>query len=97
MNSNNDDESIFLKDLDNFIINKKNLSNKLIDDFNKKYINNLDLILMKKRFKVAIQMDPLEKINPNEDSTFVIAKEAQDRGYKISIIYQKIYLLKIIR
>jgi hypothetical protein len=29
---------------------------------------------MKKRFKVAIQMDPLEKINPNEDITFVIAK-----------------------
>ena len=28
-------------------------------------------------------MDPLEKINPYEDSTFVIAKEAQDRGYKI--------------
>ena len=38
---------------------------------------------MKKRFNIAIQMDPLEKINPNEDSTFVIAKEAQDRGYKI--------------
>ena len=38
---------------------------------------------MKKHFKIAIQMDPLEKINPNEDSTFVIAKEAQDRGYKI--------------
>ena len=28
-------------------------------------------------------MDPLETINPKEDSTFVIAKEAQDRGYKI--------------
>ena len=38
---------------------------------------------MKKHFKIAIQMDPLEKINPYEDSTFVIAKEAQDRGYKI--------------
>ena len=50
LNSNNDDESIFLKDLDNFIINKKNLSNKLIDDFNKKYINNLDLIFDEKAF-----------------------------------------------
>ena len=50
MNSNNDNESIFLKDLDNFIINKKNLSNKLIDDFNKKYINNLDLIFDEKAF-----------------------------------------------
>ena len=38
---------------------------------------------MKKHFKIAIQMDPLETINPKEDSTFVIAKEAQDRGYKI--------------
>ena len=50
LNSNNDDESTFLKDLDNFIINKKNLSNKLIDDFNKKYINNLDLIFDEKAF-----------------------------------------------
>ena len=50
LNSNNDNESIFLKDLDNFIINKKNLSNKLIDDFNKKYINNLDLIFDEKAF-----------------------------------------------
>ena len=38
---------------------------------------------MKKHFKIAIQMDPLEKINPNEDSTFVIAQEAQRRGYKL--------------
>ena len=37
---------------------------------------------MKKRFNIAIQMDPLDKINPYEDSTFVIAKEAQNRGYK---------------
>ena len=38
---------------------------------------------MKKRFNIAIQMDPLEKINPKEDSTFVIAQEAQKRGHKI--------------
>ena len=38
---------------------------------------------MKKHFKIAIQMDPLEKINPKEDSTFVIAQEAQRRGYKL--------------
>ena len=43
-------ESIFLKDLDNFILNKKNLSDKLIDDFNKKYINNLELIFDEKAF-----------------------------------------------
>ena len=50
INSNNDDESIFLKDLDNFIINKKNLSNKLIDEYEKKYINNLNLIFDEKAF-----------------------------------------------
>ena len=50
INSNNEDESIFLKELNNFITNKKNLSNKLIDDFNKKYINNLDLIFDEKAF-----------------------------------------------
>ena len=38
---------------------------------------------MKKHFKIAIQMDPLEKINPKEDSTFVIAQEAQRRGYQL--------------
>jgi len=38
---------------------------------------------MKKHINIAIQMDPLEKINPKEDSTFVIAKEAQRRGFKI--------------
>lgn len=37
---------------------------------------------MKKRFNIAIQMDPLEKINPKADSTYIIVKEAQDRGYK---------------
>ena len=37
---------------------------------------------MKKLFNIAIQMDPLEKINPKEDSTFLIAKEAQNRGFK---------------
>lgn len=37
---------------------------------------------MKKRFNIAIQMDSFEKINPEEDSTYLIAKEAQLRGYK---------------
>ena len=37
---------------------------------------------MKKLFSIAIQMDPLEKINPKEDSTYLIAKEAQNRGFK---------------
>ncbi len=32
---------------------------------------------------VAIQMDPIESININGDSTFVLALEAQKRGYKL--------------
>ena len=38
---------------------------------------------MRQKLKIALQMDPLEKINPKEDSTFVIAQEAQRRGYKL--------------
>ncbi len=38
---------------------------------------------MKKLFKVAIQMDPLDKINIHTDSTYVIAKEAQKRNFKL--------------
>jgi glutathione synthase len=36
---------------------------------------------MKKHFKIAIQMDPLESINFKSDSTYVLALEAQKRGY----------------
>lgn len=50
LNSNNDDESIFLKDLDNFVLNKKNLANILIDEFNEKYQNNINLIFDEKAF-----------------------------------------------
>ena len=50
---------------------------------------------MKKHFKIAIQMDPLEKINPKEDSTFVIAQEAQRRGYKLFHYSPKDISLKI--
>ena len=50
LNSNNDDESIFLKDLNIFVDNKKNLSDILIDEFNEKYKNNLNLIFDEKAF-----------------------------------------------
>lgn len=50
LNSNNDDESIFLKELFGFVQNKKNLSNILIEEFEKKYKNNLDLIFDEKAF-----------------------------------------------
>ena len=33
--------------------------------------------------KVAIQMDPIESININADSTFVLALEAQKRGHEL--------------
>ena len=33
--------------------------------------------------KVAIQMDPIESVNINGDSTFVLALEAQKRGYTL--------------
>jgi len=33
--------------------------------------------------KVAIQMDPVERINPEADSTFVLALEAQARGFEL--------------
>jgi len=33
--------------------------------------------------KVAIQMDPIESVNINADSTFVLALEAQKRGYTL--------------
>jgi glutathione synthase len=36
---------------------------------------------MKKHFKIAIQMDPIESINIKTDSTYILALEAQKRGY----------------
>ena len=33
--------------------------------------------------KVAIQMDPIESVNINADSTFVLALEAQRRGHQL--------------
>ena len=38
---------------------------------------------MKKHFKIAIQMDPLESINVKTDSTYILALEAQKRGYRL--------------
>jgi len=38
---------------------------------------------MKKHFKIAIQMDPLESINIKSDSTYILALEAQKRGFRL--------------
>jgi glutathione synthase len=38
---------------------------------------------MKKHFKIAIQMDPLESINIKSDSTYILALEALKRGYRL--------------
>lgn len=35
------------------------------------------------KLRVAIQMDPIESVNINGDSTFVLALEAQKRGYEL--------------
>jgi len=37
----------------------------------------------KKPLTVAIQMDPIESINIDSDSSFVLALEAQERGYRL--------------
>ncbi|NVJ99566.1 MAG: glutathione synthase [Alphaproteobacteria bacterium] len=39
--------------------------------------------MTKRVLKVAVQMDPIEDINFDGDSTFVMALEAQDRGYDL--------------
>ena len=50
---------------------------------------------MKKHFKIAIQMDSLESINIKTDSTYILALEAQKRGYRLfhylpeNLIYEK--------
>ena len=38
---------------------------------------------MKKHFKIAIQMDPLESINIKSDSTYILSLEAQKRGHSL--------------
>ena len=38
---------------------------------------------MKKHFKIAIQMDPLESINIKSDSTYILSLEAQKRGHRL--------------
>ena len=39
--------------------------------------------MSKKPLTVAVQMDPIEHINIEADSTFVMALEAQERGYRL--------------
>ena len=50
LNSNNDDESVFLEELHQFAVKGKNLSNSLIDDFESKYKDNVNLIFDEKAF-----------------------------------------------
>ena len=38
---------------------------------------------MKKHFNIAFQMDPWSTINPKADSTYMLALEAQKRGFKL--------------
>ena len=43
---------------------------------------------------IAIQMDPLNKLHHESDSSLVLAKEAQNRGHKIFIYEPKDLTLK---
>ncbi len=38
---------------------------------------------MARRFKVAVQMDPMETVNIDGDSTFALMLEAQARGHTL--------------
>ena len=38
---------------------------------------------MKKKLKIAIQMDPLEKLNLKGDTTFILGLEAIKRGFEV--------------
>jgi len=35
--------------------------------------------------RIAVQMDPLETVNPAGDSTFMMIEEAQRRGHRVSV------------
>ena len=41
------------------------------------------------KLRIAIQMDPLNKLHPESDSSLMLAKEAQNRGHKIFIYEPK--------
>ena len=59
-------------------------------------VKNIKESSKKKMIKllVAIQMDPLNKLHYESDSSLVLAKEAQNRGYKIFIYEPKDLTLK---
>jgi glutathione synthase len=38
---------------------------------------------MSEPLRVAVQMDPIESVNPNADSTFALMEEAQARGHRL--------------
>ncbi len=38
---------------------------------------------MSKPLRVAVQMDPIEGVNPDADSTFALMTEAQSRGHRL--------------
>ena len=46
------------------------------------------------KLQIAIQMDPLDKLHYESDSTLILATEAQSRGHKIFIYEPKDLILK---
>ena len=59
-------------------------------------VKNIKESSKKKMIKllIAIQMDPLNKLHHESDSSLVLAKEAQNRGHKIFIYEPKDLTLK---
>ena len=46
------------------------------------------------KLRIAIQMDPLDRLHQESDSSLILAREAQSRGYKIYIYEPKDLILK---
>ena len=46
------------------------------------------------KLRIAIQMDSLNKLHHESDSSLILAKEAQNRGHKIFIYEPKDLILK---
>ena len=45
---------------------------------------------MRQKLKIALQMDPLEKLNLKGDTTFILGFEAIKRGFEVFFILQVI-------
>ena len=49
---------------------------------------------MKKKLKIALQMDPLERLDLKGDTTFILGLEAIKRGFEVFFLYTKDLIYK---